>query len=320
MTKIYSYTKLASFEHCPLKYKFRYIDWIIPTVEKSIESVLGKAVHSALEWLYIRVKQGYIPTIDEVIIEYSKEWQEDFNENLVINNPKLTPIDYFNKGIEFLATYYTQNKPFDENTLETEKKIILYLDENKEYKLQGFVDRLAYNLKTKEYEIHDYKTANSIPTKQELEQNKQLALYSIAIKKEFGENKRVTLIWHFLAHNKKIEIKKTNQELEKLKKETIELIKKIESATEFPHQKSRLCNWCEYLSICPAWGNTPPIKQEKNPAKDTATSKKEISPTTKQEIPIKKEITLTTKQDKPDIKDKQESLDKYPTTKKYIKD
>ena len=44
--------------------------------------------------------------------------------------------------------------------------------------------------------------------------------------------------------------KRTNSQLENLKKETIELIKKVESAKEFPRNKSALCNWCEYKNIC----------------------------------------------------------------------
>jgi len=54
---IYSHSKLSTFEKCPLKFKFRYIDKIIPEIQKSIESHLGSSVHDALEWLYIQVKQ-----------------------------------------------------------------------------------------------------------------------------------------------------------------------------------------------------------------------------------------------------------------------
>ena len=51
--------------------------------------------------------------------------------------------------------------------------------------------------------------------------------------------------------------------IEKLKKETIDLINKIESEKEFLPKKSYLCNWCEYKSICPAWNKNPPKTKEK---------------------------------------------------------
>jgi putative RecB family exonuclease len=249
----YSYSRLTTFEQCPLKFKFRYIDRIIPKIEKSFEAHLGKVVHSSLEWLYTQVKENKIPGIDELISEYINNWQEEYSPEM-INNTSLTPEDYLNKGIQFLTTYYTQNHPFDDNTIEVEKEIIVELD-GKEHKILGFIDRLAYNIQTGEYEIHDYKTANNPPSKEKLEKDRQLALYSLAIKSIYGQEKEVKMVWHFLAYNTRVSIKKTNQELDQLKKETLELINKIESTKEFSPCKSPLCNWCEYKPICPAWGN-----------------------------------------------------------------
>jgi len=248
---IYSYSRLTTYEKCPQRFKFRYIDKIIPEIEKSIEAHLGKSVHHALEWLYLEIKNYTLPTLDQVIEKYIEEWEKDFSQNILIVKKDLTARDYLNKGVKFLASYYLENKPFDDNTLELEKKILLTLDEEGKYKLQGFIDRLAYNLKTGEYEIHDYKTANNIPFQEQLEKDKQLALYSLAIKDLFGQDKPVRLVWHFLAHNKKVHLTKTNQELEDLKKQTLELIKKIEATKEFPPCTSTLCNWCEYKNICP---------------------------------------------------------------------
>jgi RecB family exonuclease len=248
--KTYSYSKLSTFEQCPFKFKLRYIDKIPPEIEKTIEAHLGKTIHSALEWFYSRIKENTIPSLDQLISFYIKTWHKEFAQNTQIIDKTLTAKDYFNKGINFLADYYLTNKPFDDNTLEVEKKIKLNLGEEEQYKIYGYVDRLSYNPKTREYEIHDYKTANNLPKKQRLENDKQLPLYSLAIKDLFGQDKEVRLIWHFLAHNKKIHFKKTNDELETLKKETLKLIKEIEQATEFSKTPSPLCNWCEYKNLC----------------------------------------------------------------------
>lgn len=252
---IYSHSKINTFEQCPLKFKFRYIDKIVPELEKSIEAHLGGMVHNTLEWLYNQVKEKKIPSLDEVISYYAKEWEENYSPKIVIPKKYLTPADFFNKGIGFLINYYTKHKPFDDNTLETEKKIMLNLDEEGNYKIQGFIDRLSYNLNTNEFEIHDYKTANSIPQKEKIENDRQLALYSIAIKDIFGKDKEVCLVWHFLAHDKKVCLKKTNEQLSNLKRETLELIKKIESTKHFPSNKSVLCGWCEYNTLCEDFKN-----------------------------------------------------------------
>ena len=121
-----------------------------------------------------------------------------------------------------------KHHPFDDNTIEVEKRIIIELDKSEGYKIQGFIDRIVYNLEKDEYEIHDYKTSNFLPTQESMDNDRQLALYSIAIKELFGKDKDVILIWHFLAHNIRIHSKRTNEQREQLKKQTIELIKKIE--------------------------------------------------------------------------------------------
>lgn len=253
---IYSHSRLSSFEQCPLKFRFRYIDKIIPEVKDTIESFLGRVVHEALEWLYLEVKAGKLPHIDELISYYASNWRRNYHQELKINRNGLTSEDYFNKGIQFLVNYYMKHKPFDDNTLEVEKRIEIQLDELGRYKIQGFIDRLSYNLENEEYEIHDYKTANNLPREEQIAKDKQLALYALGIKESFGKDKEVSLVWHFLAHDVKIKIKKTNDELEQLKQNTINLIKEIETTTEFPAQKSPLCNWCEYKPICPAWKNS----------------------------------------------------------------
>ena len=250
---IYSYSRLDTFEKCRLKFKYRYLDEIIPEIPKSIEAHLGTVVHSTLEWLYKKIMEKTIPSLDEVILFYSEKWAEEYIQGILIVNRFMKERDYFDKGIKFLIDYYFKHQPFDENTIATEKRVEIKLDESGNKKLVGFIDRLVHNLEKNEIEIHDYKTANTFPGIEDLKKNRQLALYSLAIKEEFGNDKNISLIWHYLAHNQKVCIKKTNEQLENLKKEVIELIDKIESTTNFFPTKSRLCDWCEYKDMCEAW-------------------------------------------------------------------
>ncbi len=261
---IYSHSRLSTFEQCPFKFKLKYLDKIIPEIEKTIEIHLGKTVHDTLEWLYTQVQDNKLPTIDAVIVYYAEKWEEKYKPEIIIVKKDLTSKDYFDKGVEFIINYYTKHQPFDDGTIEIEKKILFNLDKKGKYKIQGFIDRLVHNTETKEYEVHDYKTANFLPSQEKIDQDRQLALYSIGVKDMFGQDKEVILIWHYLAHNQKICSKRTNQQLQQLKQETLELINKIEATEKFPHYISKLCDWCEYKSICPAWGNSPETEIEKN--------------------------------------------------------
>ena len=79
---VYSYSKISTFEQCPLKYQFRYIDKIY-IIERSIESFLGEIVHSALEWLYLSVKKNILPSLDDMISYYDEQWNKDYNKKMI---------------------------------------------------------------------------------------------------------------------------------------------------------------------------------------------------------------------------------------------
>ena len=95
------------------------------------------------------------------------------------------------------------------------------------------------------YEIHDYKTSNSLPTQEKLDNDRQLAMYPDA--------EKVKLIWHYLAFDKEMSSERTPDQLEILRKEIIKLIEKIEAEKEFPARVSSLCDWCEFQKQCPEW-------------------------------------------------------------------
>lgn len=248
----YSHSKLETFEKCKLKFKYRYIDKIIPEIQKTIEAQLGTCVHAALEWLYNQVLEGKTPQITEVIEYYSENWLGSYSPEVVIVNKNMEVGDYFSKGVEFLLSYYKKHQPFKDNTIATEKKIEINLDEKGERKIIGFVDRIVYDIEKNEIEIHDYKTSGSAFLKDPNENDRQLALYSLAAKELFGKDKEVCMIWHFLAHDKEVCLRRTNEQLEKTKQDAIKLIDEIENTKNFPANPSRLCDWCEYKNICPA--------------------------------------------------------------------
>lgn len=249
----YSHSKLSTFEQCKLKYKFKYIDKLTPDFEATIESHLGSCVHDVLEWVYKKVLEGTILELDQVIEYYTNKWQENYTENFKIVKEYLKPEDYFNKGVKFLIDYYMTHHPFQDGTLEMEKRIFLKLHEEMPHTIIGYIDRLVFNKSTNEYEIHDYKTANFLPNQEKFDQDRQLALYALAIRELFGKDKKVLLVWHYLNHNQKITSRRTEEQYDELKQKIIDLIHEIEATKDFPPNSSALCGWCEYKSSCPIW-------------------------------------------------------------------
>jgi putative RecB family exonuclease len=247
---IYSHSKLSTFEQCKKKYKLKYIDKIKPEIETTIEGYLGSKVHDALEWIYKNKMQGDLVNLDQTIEYYIHSFNKDYNKEIKIVNENNTAEFYFNKGVKFIIDYFSKHYPFDDNTIALEKKIYVNLDPDRKYVLQGYIDRLVHDKENNIFEIHDYKTGGSMKSQEELDKDRQLALYSIAIKQQ-NNNPEVHLIWHFLDFNEKKVSIRTDEQLKDLRNEIIELIDRIESTNEFPPTTSMLCKWCEFRGYCP---------------------------------------------------------------------
>jgi len=261
---LYSHSRLSTYEQCPYQYKLKYIDKI-KTEKETIEAFLGSRVHDTLEWLYRQVNMEKIPSLKEVLKKYKEKWEKEFNDSIKITKD-FSVKNYYDKGVKFIKNYYEKHKPFDENTIDIEKRIVVNLDDKGKYKLVGYIDRLVYNEKTGEYEIHDYKTNNKLKTQENLNQDKQLALYSIAINDMYPDTNKICLVWHFLAFDKEFCSYRNNKEIEKLKKDTIKIIKEIEnhikSEREWKPKKSNLCNWCDYQDRCPKFKHKKELEEK----------------------------------------------------------
>ena len=245
----YSHTKLSTYEQCPQKYKFHYIDGI-KAEKKTVETFLGSRVHETLEKLYRDLQVSKLNTLDELQVYYTQQWQKNFTPDVEVLRADTNPQHYFENGKRMLENYYRRFHPFDQNlTLDLEVRVTFPLDDRTTF--QGIVDRVAKN-GDHSYEIHDYKTSRRLPPQAEVERDRQLPLYEVAVRQRWPDAREVTLVWHYLAAATDLETRKSPQQLEALKQDTLRLVRTIEGAREFPTHETPLCDWCEYYSICTA--------------------------------------------------------------------
>ena len=243
---IYSYSAISSFESCPLKFKLAYIDRIKPP-RRSIEMFLGSRVHEALEKLYRDKLFGKLLTLEELLEFYNERWRREMSDTIFVAKEYDTE-NYRIMGQRYLVDYYNTYKPFDEGrTIALEKKVFFPL--NDKYWISGIIDRITEVDGV--YEVHDYKTSLYLPTKKEIEEDCQLALYAIALDHLY-DVKDIELVWHFLAFNKEIRLRKPSYE--DAREEVIKRIEEIEEArkrNDFPPRESSLCPYCSYRPLCP---------------------------------------------------------------------
>lgn len=247
---IYSYSRLKCFEQCPQKYKFQYIDKIKIEAKESIELFLGKRVHKTLKKLYQDLMHQKENALEDLLGFLREEWNKNWNDSIRVVKEGYSPEYYLGSAEQYITDYYQRYKPFNQNrTIAVEKQIFVNLDGPKDYRLCIYIDRVT---KTRDgcYHVHDYKTCSRLPSKSYFQNDWQLPLYAIALRKRYPYIKNVYLVWHLLKFDKEINSRKSDKELEVLKRNTIQIIDSIENAREFPTNPSRLCDWCKFKPIC----------------------------------------------------------------------
>jgi len=259
---IYSNSRLSTYEQCPLRFKYHYIDKLEAEIEDTIEAFLGKRVHEALEKLYNDLKFQKLNELSSLLDFFNDEWKKNWNESILIVRHEYSQENFRKMGEKFITDFYNRYFPFNQSrtiALETEKTV--NLDSENKYSIHIRIDRLTLS-GDNTYEIHDYKTSNRLLTQDEIDNDRQLAVYAYGIKKMYPDAKRIRLIWHFLAFDKEMSSERTDEQLENLKKDVLELIREIESRKDFPAKESALCGWCEFKQLCPNFKHLYKIEEK----------------------------------------------------------
>ena len=232
-----SYSAFQTYNQCPLKYKFQYIDWI-KTPEKP-EFFFGSLVHEVVQMALRR--DPIIPKIEDLIKFYKSKWREN------VFPDKLTSEQYLKLGEEMIRNFHKGYKPGLRKVVAAEKRFQIPLGK---HTLSGIIDRVD-KLPFGAYEIVDYKTSKSLPSQNEVDLDKQLATYAIAVQTMWPEAQDMRLTLHFLKHNSLLTTSRTQEQIETMKQEIAKTADKIEKSKTFKPCENKFCDWCEYKHLCP---------------------------------------------------------------------
>ena len=247
-----SYSALETYLQCPQKFKFQVIDKI--KAPKSPEAVFGNSVHLALKFMFSR--DPLFPTVDEVSANFSENWKAasqkaDFEKTLVGT--------YEDSGRAMLKKFYAANPPWNFSVVDTESRFEVPMESRdaKVHVLAGIIDRID-KIGEGEYEIIDYKTNRRLPSQDSADENLQMSIYHMALTRRWPSTDpaKIKLTLYFLKHGEKISSQRSAEELEATREAVLKTIKNIEESSaknNFPPNPSKLCDWCAYKPICPAW-------------------------------------------------------------------
>ncbi len=245
----YSHSRLSKFEQCRFLYKLEYIDGI-KIKRKTIEQFLGTSVHDTLEMFHNNANHGKIETIDGVCAYYHMVWDQQWTDDILIVNASYTKDHYRMRGEQYIRDYYQRfaNGDLDSlNIVSIEQTNKMGITPENRYYVK--IDKLCCNGGT--YFVCDYKTSVEMLTLEKAKMDRQLAMYALWVYETYPDVQKVVQRWHMLHFGKDVDVDHTREELESIKAKVAEQIVKIEQCTDFPTNRTRLCDYCAYQMMCP---------------------------------------------------------------------
>jgi putative RecB family exonuclease len=255
----YSHSRIACFEQCPLKFKLTYLERPPIEIPEGIEAFLGTMVHESLQRLYDLHTAGKALKRAALLEHFSREWAKRLPPDVRIVRRELEADDYRRVGLRCLALYYDRYSPFDQGiTVATEHRLTFPIGGPDGPTVLGYIDRLT-KTGCGLFEIHDYKTAGRLPSKQALDTDRQLALYELGLRRTWPEPvSQVELTWHYLRFDSELRSRRTEADLARVEQETLGSVSAIAGAVKagsFPPREGALCPWCDFRVVCPVFSH-----------------------------------------------------------------
>jgi len=239
--RVFSISKLHTFENCPKMYKFKYIDGITEPFQ-TIEAHFGKIIHNTLEYLY---SSPHRLSLNELISFFNKTWEENWDSSIRIIRRGENKYEYKKSGKELLIKYHPEYLKDNFHTITLEHKFkLLLLDK---YHFTGIIDRLAKDNEDV-FHVIDYKTSRSMHYLSRKKDLLQIKTYGIWTMDNYHLNRVIIHAKYLFGEDEnKIFKKQWENEIIHL---LVNKINKIKKENIFPKRKSGLCPWCRYQDIC----------------------------------------------------------------------
>lgn len=241
-------SRIGDFTNCPQLYKYRAI---LNLPEKiSLDAERGKLVHSVLEDLFELPRADRTPTTALELLP--EKWREHLASKPELASEITDQKEWNDRVQSLLSTYFTLEDPTSFDS--TYRELHLERDLSAEVYLHGYVDRLDI-APTGEVRIVDYKTGKSPKPGWEEKALFQLRVYALLYWRNEGVlPKMLQLI--YLGDANILKSTPTETVLLATEKKLQNIGDEILTAIEtdfFPTRKSRLCDWCSFKEICPAF-------------------------------------------------------------------
>lgn len=250
-------SRAADFKQCPLLYRFRAVDRL--TAPPSPAAARGTLVHAVLEHLFELPAAERTP--DAAVALLRPRWAalveaEPGLAAMIDDAEHLSEEVWYAEARALLETWFTLEDPTRLEPAERE----LYVETDLEgLVLRGYVDRLDI-APNGAIRVVDYKTGRSPAESFEGKALFQMKFYALVLWRTRGVVPAMLQLV-YLGNGEVVRYSPDEADLMGLERNLKAVWQAIERAAttgDWRPRTSRLCDWCDFRHLCPAWGGTPP--------------------------------------------------------------
>lgn len=247
-------SKLLSYEDCPRRYRYSYVDRPAPPKGPPwAHNSLGASVHTALRnWYALPVGKR---SVDRAGVLLKATWVSEGYRDA--DQEKAA----FGRALRWLEAYLARRDPAEE-PLGVERTVAA---KTPTLALSGRVDRL--DRRGDEVVIVDYKTGRAELTDDDARGSRALALYAYAAEKTLRRPCREVEL-HHLPTETVARHRHTDESLARHLRRAEEAVADIRAAQRavadgkhlddaYPMAPGPTCSWCDFRKVCPAGSDLP---------------------------------------------------------------
>lgn len=244
-----SVSSMDTYEKCPKKYHYNYIEKPNIIKKKWGHTEFGSCAHRMLELFHMRyIKDGFdlkeSPSImKECFVSAISEFDMDIlSEYTWSPSGEVEGVVLLRKIMQnYLNKIKTNGMP---NVIGVE--VPYSFKHGDDVEVRGFIDRIDL-VSPGHYEVVDYKTSKS----PDYLSQRQLAVYAESISRTYPDVKKLSGKYIMLKLDcKEISWDFNQDDLNKLVKNIDKIAVSIKTDTSWLKKPTALCNFCDYKSIC----------------------------------------------------------------------
>ncbi|OHQ51245.1 exodeoxyribonuclease V subunit beta [Corynebacterium sp. HMSC070H05] len=246
-------SRASDYKRCPLQYRFRAIDRLPePSTEAQVK---GTLVHAVLEEMFSWPREER--TYPAAVKRLKPTWEQMRIDDPTCAEPVEDDYQLLVDARTLLRGYFTMENPLGFDAHAQEMPVDFTLPNG--VPVRGFIDRVDI-AQTGEVRVVDYKTGKKPLPRYSQDAQFQMRFYALVYWRLFGVVPTQLKLMYLKVMDSMI-LTPSREELEYFERDLAELWWKIEAdgkAGSFRPQQSKLCGWCAFQSLCPAFGGTPP--------------------------------------------------------------